>query len=80
MEARLGGVESCEVFDVGRCRWDGDGTGNNVVWVSWQALEDVIIVKCEFEVRWLVVGPNVIVGGTRDDVGVDVIRIDSWLR
>ena len=57
MEARLGGVESCEVFDVGRCRWDGDGTGNNVVWVSWQALEDVIVVEGEFKVRWLVVGP-----------------------
>ena len=77
MEARLGGVELCEVFDVGRCGWNGDGLSDEVVWVSWDALEDMIVIKSKFEVWWLVVGPEVIVGGTRDDLGENVIRIDS---
>jgi len=80
VEAWFGGVESCEVFDVGRCGWNGDGMSDKVVWVSWDALEDMVVVESKFEVWWLVVGPEVIVGGTRDDLGVNVIRIDSRFR
>ena len=51
METRFGGVETCEMLDVGRRRWDVDGLGNDVVWMGWQALEDVVIIEGEFEVR-----------------------------
>jgi hypothetical protein len=78
VEAWFGGVESGEVFDVGGCGWDGDGSGNDMVWVSWNGLEDVKVVESEFEVWWKVVGPEVIVGRTRDDVSVGVIRVDGW--
>ena len=78
MEAWFGGVESGEVFDVGGCGRDGDGSGNDMVWVSWDTLEDVIVVECEFEVWWKVVGPEVIVSRTRDDVSVGVVRVDGW--
>ena len=51
METRFSGVETCEMFNVSRRRWDVNGLGNDVVWMSWQALEDVVIIKGEFEVR-----------------------------
>ena len=54
--------------------------GDKVVWVGWDALEDMVVVESKFEVWWLVVGPEVIVGGTRDDMGVSVIRVDSRFR
>ena len=77
MEARLGGVKSSEVFDIGRCGWYGDGMSDKVMWVSWDALEDMVVVESKFEVWGLVVGPEVVVGRTRDNLSVDVIGCDG---
>jgi hypothetical protein len=40
----------------------------------------VVVVEGEFEVRWLVVGPQVVIGRARDDLGVDVLGCDSRFR
>ena len=53
---------------------------NDVMWVTWETLKGVIVVEGEFEVRWLVVGAQVVIGGARDDLGVDVLGCDSRFR
>ena len=50
---------------------------NDMMWVIWEGLQGVVVVEGKFEVRWLVVGPKVVVGRTRDNLGVDVIGCDS---
>ncbi len=79
MKARFSRVESGEMFEVDWRRWYGDGTDNDVMWVTWEGLQGVVVAKGKFEVRWLVVGPEVVVGRTWDDLGVDVIGCDSRL-
>ena len=68
------------MLNVGRRRWNVDGLGNDVVWMSRQALENVVVIEGEFEVRWLVMGPEVVVGGTGDDPSMDVVEVDGWFR
>ena len=51
METRFGGVEACEMPNVSRRRWNVDGLGDEIVRMGWQALEDVVIIEGEFEVR-----------------------------
>ena len=66
--------------NVSRRRWDVDGLGGDVVWMGWQALEDMVIIEGEFEVRWLVMGPEVVVGGAGNDSSMDVVEVDGWFR
>ena len=50
---------------------------NDMVWVIWEGLQGVVVIEGEFEVRRLVVGPEVVVGRTRDNLSVDVIGCDG---
>ena len=65
------------MFDVGWCGGYVDGLGNDVMWVGWQALENVVIVEGEFEVRDLVMTSDVVIGGAGNYSGMDVVEVDG---
>ena len=79
-EARFGGIEAREVFEVSRCGWYVDGAGADVDRVIGEYAEDVQIEAGEFEVWWLVVVPKVVVGRAGYDVSVDMVKVGGWWR
>jgi hypothetical protein len=43
-------------------------------------LEDVVVVEGKFEIGWMVVTSEVVIGGAWDDSGMDVVEVDGWFR